>query len=1117
LLLIQNLDRAAQHDLAAKGQLFAIVDACAVPEIDGIANRLGSERAACLYLGTAADTYGDNAPYLLQCDGTLLDRIVRDYGDTAWGLFIIADAQFDAVRRHLRQFLRVRSPGGDDWQFRFYDPRILPLFLNSSTPDELNTFFGPIDAFLAVDTQGAGQAAGRDPKLRRSPANRGVGELFRLSPAHVAALRRHGMSAGLLRTFEDSGMSARRDPKNDDVLVDNPDGGTMRMAFGDDGFIGRVDSPLGRKWHIKSDEQGRTTAMRTPSGAQLDIAYDSLGQAAQVARDGNILYRASHDMHGRLERISFPDGTDVQTIYDNPGASGIVDRAGNYVAAQKDRLGRVERFDYDGDDLALVTDGNGHATRYEYATSKKPDRVLHPNGTTEEYRYNPAGQLNAWIRGDGSRLDIKSDDAGRPILIKDEHGKQTVLAYNDAGSLVSAENDVTSLGWSYDDAGFLIAETQGSVSIKYDYAVDGKISAITYPGGDSVSFARDLDMRLISVTDWTGGQHRIEYAPDDRGYRMVSPGGVSATYWQNSAGFTTDCRVEAPSGPVFETAYAYDGEDRIHQIADSHSGSVTHRYDAEDQLLEVCRTQGPSEHFTYDHAGNRIFGPDGPAQFDAVNQIIAQGSGSFSHDLRGNMIERSDNRGAVQYHYDSRDRLIEVSSVNGLIARYAYDPVGRRIYKDVRHGDTILRTRFYWAGEQMIREETQAVSAGGDPVLGSLGSSRDYLYWPESFTPMLLRVSGNGAIGAVYNYHNDPGGGVARVTDRSGAVVWQAGHGAFGGAAPVVQQIVQPLRFAGQYHDSETGLHYNRYRYYDPALGRYITRDPMGITQGLNVYCYSGNDPIGRCDPMGLWGWKDTLSVVAAVAVGIVVFVTLPVSGPLLLVAAGAAAGATAYGLNEALNQEVFCLKCILMEAGKGALVGAFAALPVAFLPASAGLPMFLGANGLSGFMGYLGDFALTPGAKWNWGDAARAALLGAGLGALGRYGSKAIPKRVPPQSDFTKRYLAGSGGRWGLPSTRKQNYDLGQKYAKKGRGKVTGGGGITGEEYIPGAGPGTKGSTYPDITVKNGNGTTTRIQTVDMETNAAGQRVPTQRELDNAQRIRDAFPDDELILVPKE
>jgi hypothetical protein len=193
---------------------------------------------------------------------------------------------------------------------------------------------------------------------------------------------------------------------------------------------------------------------------------------------------------------------------------------------------------------------------------------------------------------------------------------------------------------------------------------------------------------------------------------------------------------------------------------------------------------------------------------------------------------------------------------------------------------------------------------------------------------------------------------------------------------------------------------------------------------------------------MGLWGWKDTLSVVAAVAVGIVVFVTLPVSGPLLLVAAGAAAGATAYGLNEALNQEVFCLKCILMEAGKGALVGAFAALPVAFLPASAGLPMFLGANGLSGFMGYLGDFALTPGAKWNWGDAARAAAWGVGLGALGR----GISGRFGTKTN-------GSGKR---PTWRQSETDVGKKLGRGYSEQKS----YKGGKEVP---QGTKGSTRPD------------------------------------------------------
>src|SRR5690606_7693453 len=65
------------------------------------------------------------------------------------------------------------------------------------------------------------------------------------------------------------------------------------------------------------------------------------------------------------------------------------------------------------------------------------------------------------------------------------------------------------------------------------------------------------------------------------------------------------------------------------------------------------------------------------------------------------------------------------------------------------------------------------------------------------------------------------------------------------------QQIEQPLRFQGQYHDSETGLHYNRYRYYDPDIGRFISQDPIGLLGGINLYQYAPN-PVGWVDPFGL-------------------------------------------------------------------------------------------------------------------------------------------------------------------------------------------------------------------------------------------------------------------------
>src|SRR5262249_50046084 len=79
----------------------------------------------------------------------------------------------------------------------------------------------------------------------------------------------------------------------------------------------------------------------------------------------------------------------------------------------------------------------------------------------------------------------------------------------------------------------------------------------------------------------------------------------------------------------------------------------------------------------------------------------------------------------------------------------------------------------------------------------------------------------------------------------------------YGRATVKTGEIEQPLRFQGQYEDSETGLHYNFFRYYDPESGRYINRDPVGLWGGLNQYAYAQN-PINWVDPLGLTasGWN---------------------------------------------------------------------------------------------------------------------------------------------------------------------------------------------------------------------------------------------------------------------
>ncbi|WP_373308287.1 RHS repeat domain-containing protein [Chitinilyticum piscinae] len=109
----------------------------------------------------------------------------------------------------------------------------------------------------------------------------------------------------------------------------------------------------------------------------------------------------------------------------------------------------------------------------------------------------------------------------------------------------------------------------------------------------------------------------------------------------------------------------------------------------------------------------------------------------------------------------------------------------------------------------------------------------------------------------LYYYHTDHLGTPQELLDSDGNLAWSADYKAWGEAKAAISEaakragISNPLRFQGQYFDHETGLHYNQHRYYDPQIGRFISKDPIGLLGGLNVHVYARN-PIEWIDPLGL-------------------------------------------------------------------------------------------------------------------------------------------------------------------------------------------------------------------------------------------------------------------------
>ncbi len=1027
-LHLERIEPGYFEDAAAAGSLYAVVDGCAAPGIAQLAR--DHRRAECLYLGSAAANYGDKAPWLFALRPGERERLIERFGDENWGCFLISSEDPQRIRRHLRGLLTVRSPEGDRWLFRFWDPRILPAYLRASNVRELNAFFGPVAAVGVVDAAGRAFAAWRDDAIVAPASRRRVGELLRVSAAQVAALRRHGVADRLARGFG-PGCRTEMSLERDAVLAHAPDGGVLRFGLASTGLVDTITSPLGRQWRIGAREDGRLARLGTPSGSTLTIDYDSAGRISGASRDGRERFRATHDASGRAERIDFPDGTAASTEYASTGRDALGDPDGQLISAQRDRVGRLERFAYEDDRLIAVSDGADRVTRFDYGTGRCPEAMRHADGRTERYRYDPAGHLARITRPSDRTLDIDCDDAGRPVRIAASDGTVSTFAYDDAGRLVAAANGEAELAWTYDEAGRLVEERQDDAVVRHIHDATGH-AGIVGPTGEAVRWRRDVDQRIVELIDWSGGRHVIDYADDDAGWRMVGPDGLVETHRQDRAGLPQSSRVAAGGQTLWDTTWTHDAEDRLTERNDTRIGRASWLPDAEGQILLATHGDGREERFAYDSAGNRVSGPGGPATFDACNRLQAQGSDRYAYDADGATVRRSGPSGDWRYRHDGFGRLVEAVDAAGRSLAFGYDPLGRRIWKRARNGGAETLTRFCWAGEQMIRE---VVTHGGDAAGWLDGGqpsveTRDYCYWPLGWTPMLMRSQG-----LVHRYHTAPNGTPLRLTAPGGRVVWEADHEAFGRAQLRICEVAQPLRMPGQYADDEFGfgLHYNRHRFYDPATGRYTTPDPMGVAGGLNLYIYAGNDPLNRADPLGLW-WKTALAVVAAVAVAAVVVVTAPVTAPLALVviAAGAAAGAVGFMVNEALHQEKFCASCIALAGLKGALVGAVAAVPFVFLPATASLGAVAGTGAASGLISYSAEIALTPGAQWNLTDAAKATAFGTVMGPAGRY----IGSRLPIKRPYA-HLKDPPNVREGAPFTPKQKQAMAAENMRRNRGNL--------------------------------------------------------------------------------
>jgi RHS repeat-associated protein len=296
-------------------------------------------------------------------------------------------------------------------------------------------------------------------------------------------------------------------------------------------------------------------------------------------------------------------------------------------------------------------------------------------------------------------------------------------------------------------------------------------------------------------------------------------------------------------------------------VFDELSGSRTLEVDPAGRVRSV-RGDGWQETYTYSLTG-AIESANWPGMAPAAGPrhyfgtlLAAAGSTVYTHDAEGRTVTRD--RWRFQWH---DDRLTGVVTPEGQRWRYRYDALGRRIAKQCLDsaGRIAEQTQFTWDGANLAEE----MRSGAGPSVATV-----WEWAPESVRVLTQtrRVLGVGEA----EFHavvTDLVGAPSELVDDRGNVAWHLRMTLWGKVLAEPGEAYTPLRFPGQYHDAETGLHYNVHRYYDPDTGRYLSHDPLGLDPAPDSLAYVGN-PTAWIDPLGLAKQASTPCAKAAAASG---------------------------------------------------------------------------------------------------------------------------------------------------------------------------------------------------------------------------------------------------------
>lgn len=624
-----------------------------------------------------------------------------------------------------------------------------------------------------------------------------------------------------------------------------PDGSSTVFSWDDLGHLRREKTQAGDyslESNYKYDQAGRVIQNTRSDGVTVNYHYDAQDRIQSVVKNDEVT-EYEYDRMGRLCSIIDPNGSKESLTYNENGLlTSFTDKLGRITHWHYEGLSQVIcrinpdgskfYYEYDGErNLTALINENGDRYELDYDGNERLIKEIGFDGRVQEYQYDSAGDLICKRDGLSRSIEYIRDELGQLLSLQANDGTFKNFRYDANGKITYAQNNHSELELTYDPLGNLLMESQGDSRISHLYDEMSRCLQTMTPDGHGI--ANEYDGLGLPTAISYNGKLVTAISRDSLGREVERQQGAIRTQTEYDPNGRLKQRSHFLKEKIHDRQkYQYDSVGRIQSIERLKLGKTEYQYDPLDRLTSVKGIH--EETFQFDPAGNILGSPlhHDSSKAHRGNRLAFYGDRKFSYDDVGNLVQESRGKGGkltTQFTYNALNELVGVNK-EGQNFEFKYDAFGRRISKTDSFGETSFR----WKGDVLLQEKRKHIE-------------KVFIFEPDSFIPAAMVQDSE-----VFHYKNDHLGTPYELNNEDGESVWRVTYSAYGKVVgQEFDRVENPIRFQGQYYDDGVQLHYNRHRFYDPGVGRFIHQDPIGLRGGNNCYEYGAN-PIHWIDPLGL-------------------------------------------------------------------------------------------------------------------------------------------------------------------------------------------------------------------------------------------------------------------------